>query len=197
MQDPRDRWEDEIYEENSGTGLLWQTARNVGILIVLCLLVAGALSLGKSGPTQPATRSDVETPDQEAGSFATRSTSTGEELVIPVGPGGHFLANVEVDGVEMRFLVDTGATRVILSVEDAERLGLRLDGLDFNQRYNTANGVVSGASIVLPEVRIGNLWVEDVDASVIRTPLTFSLRRALRASVISGSCRSAVSIAAI
>ena len=43
---------------------------------------------------------------------------------LPVGPGGHFRANVEIEGRTVPMLVDTGASYVALSAEDADRLGV-------------------------------------------------------------------------
>ena len=81
----------------------------------------------------------------------------------------------EVEGVEILFLVDTGASQVILTAEDAERLGHRVDFLEFSERFQTANGEIRGAPLLLSELRIGDLEIEDVRASVIRAPMSTSL----------------------
>ena len=79
---------------------------------------------------------------------------------------GHFHVDADVEGVLIRFLVDTGATEVVLSQADAERLGFDLATLDYTQRYNTANGIVWGAPVRLREIRLGEIAVPDVRASV-------------------------------
>ena len=66
----------------------------------------------------------------------------------------------------IRFLVDTGASEVVLSPRDAERLGFDLKSLNFNRIYQTANGTVTGAPVRLEEIRIGPIVVSDVRASV-------------------------------
>ncbi|MEX1107962.1 MAG: TIGR02281 family clan AA aspartic protease, partial [Dongiaceae bacterium] len=79
---------------------------------------------------------------------------------------GHFHVDAEVEGVLIRFLVDTGASEVVLSQADAERLGFDIAALEYTQRYNTANGIVWGAPVRLREMRLGDIVVEDVRASV-------------------------------
>ena len=79
---------------------------------------------------------------------------------------GHFHVDADVEGVLIRFLVDTGASEVVLSQADAQRLGFDLATLDYTQRYNTANGIVWGAPVRLREIRLGDIAVPDVRASV-------------------------------
>ena len=89
--------------------------------------------------------------------------------------GGHFVVEAEVDGTRVRFLVDTGASDVVLSPADAKRLGFAPDSLSFTKRYRTANGIVLGAPVPLGRIRIGPISVSDVAASVNGAPMTRSL----------------------
>lgn len=82
------------------------------------------------------------------------------------GLNRHFNVDALVDGVSVRFLVDTGASVVVLSPNDARRLGFDPARLSFNRVYSTANGTVMGAPVRLDEVRIGPIAVRDVRASV-------------------------------
>ena len=66
----------------------------------------------------------------------------------------------------IRFLVDTGASDVVLSPSDARKLGFDPDHLKFTRPYNTANGVVWGASVTLNRVAIGPVALDGVAASV-------------------------------
>ncbi len=84
------------------------------------------------------------------------------------GLGGHFWAEALVDGHHVRFLVDTGATVVVLSREDARRVGLDLDSLSYNQPMMTANGQTFAAGMTLDEIRVGNVRVRNVQAAVPR-----------------------------
>ncbi len=80
--------------------------------------------------------------------------------------GGHFVVEADVDGVAVRFLVDTGASHVILSAGAARRLGFDLAALDYTRAYRTAGGTVFGAPVVLGTVTIGPIRLDGVQASV-------------------------------
>ncbi len=176
MHDPKYLWDPDMPDDTRGTGLLGQTARNMGILVVGCLLIAGALGhFGRTGDAGPEPAAQARRAPEPLGQQAAQSGATGDELIVRAGPNGHFMVDAVVDGVEIRFLVDTGASSVVLTAEDAERLGYRLDGLEYSERYRTANGEILGAPVVLPELRIGDLEIEDVRSSVIRAPLSTSL----------------------
>ena len=97
------------------------------------------------------------------------------EYVVEVGPGGHYLVEAMVNGEPVDFLVDTGASDIVLTMGDAERLGLQPATLRFTQRFATANGEVRGAPVVLREIRIGQFSQFDVPASVNEAPLRISL----------------------
>ena len=101
---------------------------------------------------------------------------TGEGAVrFRAGENGHFRVNAEVDGARIRFLVDTGASNVVLSAGDARRLGFNLRSLTFSQIYSTANGDVRGAPVRLREIRIGPIRVANVAGSVTTGPVGESL----------------------
>ncbi len=79
---------------------------------------------------------------------------------------GQFQTAVEIGGQRLSTMVDTGASFVSLSCEDAERLGLRPMPADFRYTVSTANGQASVAKVVLPSVRLGNIVLRDVVALV-------------------------------
>jgi len=79
---------------------------------------------------------------------------------------GHFYARVRVNGTEIRFMVDTGATNLVLSQQDARQAGIALDSLNFILPTNTANGRVYGAGVVLDQVELGGFVDVDVRAMV-------------------------------
>ncbi len=176
MHDPKYLWDPDMPDDTRGTGLLGQTARNMGILVVGCLLIAGALGhFSRTGDAGPEPAAQARQASEPPVSQAAQSEATGDEMIVRAGPNGHFMVDAVVDGVEIRFLVDTGASSVVLTAADAERLGYRLDGLEYSERYQTANGEILGAPVILPELRIGDLEIEDVRSSVIRAPLSTSL----------------------
>ncbi|MGY6411224.1 MAG: retropepsin-like aspartic protease family protein [Alkalilacustris sp.] len=105
-----------------------------------------------------------------------RLVSFGEgTITVPRDAGGHFLATLEVQGVPIEFVVDTGATDVVLSQADARRLGLDPDQLVYSGRARTANGVVRTARITLEGVTFGGFTDNDVRAWVNEGELDLSL----------------------
>ena len=91
--------------------------------------------------------------------------ASGNKIVLPVGSGGHFMANGSINGRAIQFMVDTGATTVALGINDAQRMGI-----DFQKgqpvRMNTANGVAQGWRVVLNSVRINDVEIYEVEAVV-------------------------------
>jgi aspartyl protease family protein len=96
-------------------------------------------------------------------------------MTVRAGHHGHFLVEAKVDGAPVRFMVDTGASLVVLSPEDAKRAGLHVRDHHFTQKLHTAGGIVRAAPVTLREVRIGHLTVRNVEATVNEQPLDTSL----------------------
>ncbi|MCH7542352.1 MAG: TIGR02281 family clan AA aspartic protease [Proteobacteria bacterium] len=105
-----------------------------------------------------------------------RAVETGPGTVaVRASAGGHFQIEATVDGVPIRFLVDTGASDVVLRPADARRLGYDLDRLRFSRIYRTANGTVRGAPVTLGEVTVGPIRLANVAASVNGAEMSQSL----------------------
>ena len=100
---------------------------------------------------------------------------TLDSITFEKDPRGHYFIKALVRGIPVLFLVDTGATRMVLSPADAERVGLNRDYLRFSGTSRTAGGVVKVAPIQLREVSVGPITLESVDASVNSVPMRFSL----------------------
>jgi len=79
---------------------------------------------------------------------------------------GHYYARAEVNGRPLDVMVDTGASMVALTYEDAERAGLRLKPSDFTARVATANGHAAVAPVTLDRISIGRITVRNVEAAV-------------------------------
>src|SRR5690606_33596066 len=90
-------------------------------------------------------------------------------------PDGHFWAEAMVNGKPVRALVDTGASVVALTREDALRLGLDLRPEDFDQWVGAAGGPARAARIQLAHVSVAGARVERVEAMVIEDGLPASL----------------------
>lgn len=101
-------------------------------------------------------------------------TASGE-ITFRAAADGQFHIRASVDGTEIRFLFDTGASVVVLSPRDARRIGFDLSRLSFSQRFQTANGTGMGAPVRLRELRIGPIVQRDVRASVNKAEMSTSL----------------------
>ena len=102
------------------------------------------------------------------------SAGGGSQIVLTADSGGHFMTAGGINGRAVRFMVDTGATSVAMSMADAEHIGLKYrDG----QRVfvGTANGAVPAYRVRLAEVRIGDVVVYDVEAMVVPAQMEFIL----------------------
>ncbi len=91
----------------------------------------------------------------------------GEAAIeVPRSSDGHYYLTLDINGVPVDFFVDTGATDVVLTQEDARRVGIDIDKLSFLGTAYTANGPVATASVWLNEMRLGPLVDYEVRASV-------------------------------
>ncbi len=97
------------------------------------------------------------------------------EVRFPAGADGHFRIEALVDGTRVRFLVDTGASGIVLSPADARRLGFDPDTLRFTGFAETANGTVRTAPVRLGVIEIGPIRFHDLPASVNQTEMRGSL----------------------
>ncbi len=88
---------------------------------------------------------------------------------------GHFYAEVLVNGKKVEFVVDTGATDIVLTEADAERLGYPVSGLIYSGRASTANGVVPIARITLDSLTLGRFTDRNLAATVNGGALETSL----------------------
>ncbi len=87
-------------------------------------------------------------------------------LVYRANSRGHVALTAMVNGAPVRFLVDTGASRVTLTAEDARNAGIGQSELVFSQRSQTANGLAHEAPVTLREIRIQQLSIDNVAAAV-------------------------------
>jgi aspartyl protease family protein len=82
--------------------------------------------------------------------------------------GGHFITTAQINNSPIQVLVDTGASAVALSFEDAQRAGLQPNTLTFDIPVNTANGTGYAAHVMLRKVEIGTVRVADVEGMVLQ-----------------------------
>jgi len=99
----------------------------------------------------------------------------GAEVVIPMGPDGHYYLTLDLNGVPVRFVVDTGASEIVLSAADAARIGIDPDSMVFSGRAYTANGMVQTAPVRIERIALGPMVDESVRAVVNQGDLEESL----------------------
>ncbi len=100
---------------------------------------------------------------------------TPDSISFPVSSDGHFYIRAKVNGIPIIFLADTGASHIVLSPDDAGKLGIEIDTLNFDRFYATANGTVRGSSIRIADFRIGEIHLKEIGASVNEAKMRNSL----------------------
>ena len=106
---------------------------------------------------------------------AATGPARGSDAQVSKAADGHYWAEAAVNGRAVRLLVDTGATAVALTAEDAQRLGFDPKALNYNYGVATANGQAHAARIKLASVSVAGAEVQNVDALVIDRGLQTSL----------------------
>lgn len=96
----------------------------------------------------------------------TQSVVSEGRVELPRAPDGHYYVTAEVNGATIRFVVDTGASQIVLSRRDARRAGIDTGALIYTGRAQTANGTVRTAPVRLDRLAIGGFEDRDVRAVV-------------------------------
>lgn len=105
--------------------------------------------------------------DISRASMPYQASVVGENTIsVPRSRDGHYYLTLKVNDADVRFVVDTGATDIVLSRDDAVRAGVDVDTLDFLGRASTANGEVSTASVRLDRIALGPVEDRNVHAVV-------------------------------
>ena len=99
----------------------------------------------------------------------------GGRIEIPVSRDGHFHLTASLNGTDVRFIVDTGASTIALGPEDARRIGIDPDDLAYVGTAMTANGRVQTAPVTIDTLEIGDIVDRNVRAWVIGGELDGSL----------------------
>ena len=99
--------------------------------------------------------------------LVSATPALASSVEIEANQHGQYVATADIEYSSIRVLIDTGATLVALSFEDAEDAGLRPRSLTYDVPINTANGLVQGAKVMLDRVVVGNVMVRDVEGIVL------------------------------
>jgi aspartyl protease family protein len=158
---------------------LWVGLAGFGTIAIMNLdLVRDALGINfeasdftprEDRPDQPKSDTDDEPGDKPAADSdeaAAPRASGGRTVELKAGPQGHFYSNIRVNGRTVEAMVDTGASIVALTFEDAASAGIHIRDPEFTHRVSTANGVARVAMITLDSVAIDDITVRNVRAAV-------------------------------
>lgn len=123
----------------------------------LLLMIAAGTMIGLAWPSGPST----------APGPPTASVTEPKETVLERSGGGHFYADVEVNGELVRFLVDTGASGVALTEKDAKRVGLAFDSGEYEQVGKGASGAVRGKFVTLDKVSLDGKAAHGIEGAIL------------------------------
>src|SRR5262245_654392 len=156
-------------------GLFWGVRRGVGLAAGWVLVAAtAAAAVVNFAEVKHETRRLVgftpppAEPEAEARwpGAQPQPKAAARSVELRAGAFGHYRAQAEINGRQVDVLVDSGASLVVLSHEDAKRVGLRLGAEDYWQRVNTANGATRVAPVLLDRMSIGDVSLRHVEAAV-------------------------------
>jgi aspartyl protease family protein len=154
--------------KDAGAWLLFALCGVISVVFYDDLKGGVAYALGIDLPTlerQAVAAQKLATTKMATNVETTEKPSSGG-VELRAGSHGHFEARAEINGRPVEVMVDTGASLIALTYEDAERAGIYVKDSDFTQRTQTANGVARAAPVMLDRVTIGDITVRNVRASV-------------------------------
>ncbi len=88
-------------------------------------------------------------------------------LTLAANAQGHFQTQARINGHSIGFMVDTGASLVVLRASDAGRIGIRPVPADYTTTVSTANGRIKAAPATLDRVELGDISISNVPALVL------------------------------
>jgi aspartyl protease family protein len=144
---------------------------------ILVTLAVGAV-IGWFGPGAPDMTSAPNTAGEQSPerlAVLQQESWNAGETVLPRADDGHFYADVTVDGASAQMLVDTGASTVALTAEDAAAMGVQWDENAVAPVARGANGLVYGVPVTLARVQLGDIEAQNVEAVVVPEGLGISL----------------------
>ena len=149
------------------------------LIIIIFGVIIGAML--PSGPTSAPLAREVggtfshesrphesRRPDPFSADAAASPTAvSGQGITLDRAPDGHFYADAQVNGATVRFMVDTGASGVALSADDAQRVGLSFFSSEFVAVGQGASGEVRGKIVTLDRVTLGGKSVDNVSGAIL------------------------------
>jgi aspartyl protease family protein len=146
--------------------------------LVPSVLIVGALvgwfAPGAEPAAELATTAQAESAEPQL-NLAAGPEWHGGEMTLGRAADGHFYAGVRIETRDVRMLVDTGASMIALTGEDARTAGLDWDPNALVPVARGASGVVMGVPVRLAEVAVGDFVARDVEAVIVPEGLGISL----------------------
>ena len=140
------------------------------------LALFGAVTAVGAAQTLNSIAEEHEVPQLRAAvAISPLALEEGTPASIAKAADGHYWAEADVNGSRVRFLVDTGASAVALTLDDAKRLGFDTSKLNYAYKVLTASGQTRAAAVKLGSVSVAGAQVANVDALVIEEGLEASL----------------------
>jgi|CXWK01.1.fsa_nt_gi aspartyl protease family protein len=144
------------------------SGRNHPMLLTAAALFTAALAIAAYVLKDNATLSELVARQVTTAATPAGTSSGGPAAVmIRKDQSGRFLVRGAVNAAAVEFLLDTGATTVMLRHSDAEKAGVDMKGLTFNTPVVTANGTAYAAAVRLRSVAVGPVHAGDVEALVV------------------------------
>lgn len=140
------------------------------VAAVIAIAVSGTAYLAKNSPMAD---EEVVEPTAQT-SMIPKQRQSASVVSIPRS-NGQFFTQGRVNSGSVRFLVDTGASTVALTLDDARRAGVNVQSLSYSTPVDTANGRTMAAAVTLKEIRIGGIRVQNVRALILKEGLHISL----------------------
>ncbi len=111
----------------------------------------------------------VENPQEQTGGLSSLSASSGinEEILLQRQSDGHFYVDAEVNGAKVHMLIDTGATAIALTREDARKAGIGISIGMPNVIGQGASGDVKGEFVTVDRIKLGDKTGESMNAVVL------------------------------
>jgi aspartyl protease family protein len=144
----------------------------MGRAYLIVIFIGGLLGSMCTRSERPAIQAGIEAgkiddEDADRGSSGESSSRTADAMTLERSADGHFYADVQINGTSIRMLVDTGATGIALSRDDARRAGIATSISMPNVIGEGASGEVHGETITIDRIQLGGASADSIDAVVL------------------------------
>ena len=145
------------------------------ILVLVTILVAGSVSYflaprleaSAPGPADSTSEAPLSAAVVKVEDPKCDTTLPAKAAILRQKSDSHYWGLADVDGYPVNFMVDTGASVVVLTFKDAQRMRLKPEALDYKWDISTAGGEIKGASVLLESIRFGAVEIENVEAMIL------------------------------